>query len=91
MNLSNYPPGVTGREYAISGATNEWEEERECPSCGWVGIMHHETHPEFGVWAWCGNPSAPDSWCTVEGFDATDDEPDYYVPDYMDEEDARGR
>ena len=90
MALNNYPPGVTGREYAISGATNEWDEERDCPSCGWYGVMHHETHPEFGVWAWCANPSLDDDGepCIYVrfGFDAPDDEPEYYVPDYMDEE-----
>jgi len=29
----NYPPGVTGREYAILGADEEWEEEVECRLC----------------------------------------------------------
>lgn len=28
--MSNYPPGVTGREYEIAGPDNEWEEEFEC-------------------------------------------------------------
>lgn len=28
--MSNYPPGVTGRELAIAGPDNEWEEEFEC-------------------------------------------------------------
>jgi hypothetical protein len=32
---SNYPPGVTGNEYEISGPDCEWEEQRECPLCGW--------------------------------------------------------
>lgn len=28
--MSNYPPGVTGRELEISGPDNEWEEHFEC-------------------------------------------------------------
>lgn len=32
---SNYPPGVTGNEYAIAGADYEKEwEEYPCPKCG---------------------------------------------------------
>jgi hypothetical protein len=54
--VSNYPPGVTGNEYQISGAEREWEEERECPHCGWEGPMVHESHRQIGVWAWCANP-----------------------------------
>lgn len=56
MGLSNYPPGVTGNEYAIGGAEREWEEIRECPRCEWIGYMPHEFHHEFGVRAWCANP-----------------------------------
>lgn len=54
---SNYPPGVTGREYAIGGAEREWEEIRECPHCLWSGYMLHEAHYEFGIRAFCANPS----------------------------------
>lgn len=54
--MSNYPPGVTGNEYQISGAEREWEETRECPHCGWEGPMHHEYHHQIGIWAWCANP-----------------------------------
>lgn len=77
--LSNYPVGVTGREYAISGATNEWDDEEEtCPLCDWTGPMHHEAHPEFGVWVWCSQ-----SLCEGNrtGFDGNKD------PDYDDEPD----
>ena len=27
IKMSNYPPGVTGNEYEISGPDKEWEEE----------------------------------------------------------------
>jgi hypothetical protein len=30
--MSNYPPGVTGNEYAISGPEFERDEYRECPT-----------------------------------------------------------
>jgi len=63
--LSNYPPGVTGNEYAISGAEREWTEERECPLCGVTQVMDHEAHREFGVRAWCNNPDCDGS----DGFD----------------------
>jgi len=34
---SNYPPGVTGREYEIQGADREWEAPSKgvCPHCDW--------------------------------------------------------
>lgn len=34
--LSNYPPGVSGREYEISGPDREWEaaQPSPCPECG---------------------------------------------------------
>ncbi len=31
---SNYPPGVTGREYAIAGPDYERESDIRCPVCG---------------------------------------------------------
>ncbi len=34
FNLSNYPPGVTGNEYAIAGPdAEEPAEDFECPNC----------------------------------------------------------
>lgn len=43
MNLSNYPPGVTGNEPQIAGY-DATEEVRECPVCGeetegWLSAM----------------------------------------------------
>jgi hypothetical protein len=32
--LSNYPAGVTGREYEIAGADSEWTETKEV-ACQW--------------------------------------------------------
>ena len=54
---SNYPPGVTGNEYAISGAEREWEAIAECPRCETIGYMPHEFHREFGTRAFCTNES----------------------------------
>ncbi len=34
MSLSNYPPGVTGREYEIAGPDYEGDSEEICPKCG---------------------------------------------------------
>ena len=30
----NYPPGVTGNEYAIAGPDYEQEADEPCPECG---------------------------------------------------------
>lgn len=32
--MSNYPPGVTGSEYAIAGPDSERSVEVDCPKCG---------------------------------------------------------
>lgn len=81
MSASNYPPGVTGNEYAIGGAQREWEEERECPHCGDVQTLHHEAHYEFttGVVAFCPDPDCEGRY----GFDVEPDEPEY--DDYYEE------
>lgn len=34
MMVSNYPPGVTGNEFAIAGPDYERESEDPCPKCG---------------------------------------------------------
>jgi hypothetical protein len=65
-NLSNYPPGVTGNEYAISGAQKEWEEKTECSLCGKEDIMLHEYHYEFGERYFCTNADCTGSDTGVE-------------------------
>jgi ssDNA-binding Zn-finger/Zn-ribbon topoisomerase 1 len=47
VSLSNYPPGVTGNEYAIGGPQYEREINEECEECGHVGLTL-EGHYEFG-------------------------------------------
>lgn len=51
---SNYPPGVTGLEYMISGPTDEWVEDRTCQACDGE-ITEHLCwyHPDSGAWAGC--------------------------------------
>lgn len=34
MNVPNYPPGVTGNEYAIAGPDTEVPTDDPCPKCG---------------------------------------------------------
>ena len=81
--LSNYPPGVTGNEFEISGPEREWEEYATCPTCHTEAKMLHQSHPERGVWAFCSNE---DCEMFEAGFDRTDDfmveeEPDLGTPD----------
>jgi len=76
---SNYPPGVTGNEYAIGGAEREWEAIAECPSCGAIGYFIHEFHHEFGTRAFCNNP---DCSRQQEGFEidmSVEEEPDLWT------------
>lgn len=76
MGLSNYPPGVTGSEYAISGAQREWEAEATCPHCGASGVFWHEYHPEFGTRAFCPNPDCLNETAGFEIIEDVEEEPD---------------
>lgn len=49
----DYPPGVTGREYQISGPDEEWEEERECAECGSDPSVHFCQAYNGTVWTTC--------------------------------------
>lgn len=56
---SNYPPGVSGREYQISGAEREWEEKRWCHSCDretdwWMEAYQGAIHGECENFDTCG-------------------------------------
>lgn len=53
--MSNYPPGVTGNEYEISGPEREWEQIETCSICGTEGEMVHQFHRQRGAWAFCTN------------------------------------
>lgn len=53
LMTSNYPPGVTGNEYAISGPDFEKEEERMCAKCERTTLHFIAGHHDIGVWAEC--------------------------------------
>lgn len=74
---SNYPPGVTGTEYAIAGPQAEWDAEATCPFCGHHKMVLHEAHYSFGVRAFCETPDCPGA----DGFEIEQDE---YEPDLED-------
>jgi hypothetical protein len=85
--MSNYPPGVTGNEYAIAGPDTERDEDRdvtcgnaECDFSGTVEVMV----TTFRRDAWC-------NWtCPACGADNQEDLPEVeddrdYEPDYDDD------
>jgi len=37
--VTNFPPGVTGREYAIAGPDYERDAEQPCPRCGSANVV----------------------------------------------------
>jgi hypothetical protein len=49
---SNYPPGVTGREYQIAGADLETEESRTCSACGLTEVVIVEWY-DYSKWFTC--------------------------------------
>lgn len=67
--MSYYPPGVTGNEYAISGA--EWEGEAPpsgpCEECGITHLsVTWQAHRDEGLWWVCecgyANDVTEDEW-----------------------------
>ena len=52
---SNYPPGVTGNEFAISGPDREWEERSLCEYCNHIDNNVHQEHHSEGRWFICSN------------------------------------
>lgn len=77
--MSNYPPGVTGNEMAISGPHREWDvADWECPRCDHVGDADGWFHPMEGTWIDCPE-------C---GFSQEQDDPGWDDPDR--EYEARG-
>jgi Zn ribbon nucleic-acid-binding protein len=52
--MSNYPPGVTGNEFPITGPLDEWVEDiDECPACHFSGQADAWWHPDQGAWVDC--------------------------------------
>lgn len=54
----NYPPGVTGNEYAIAGADSEWEEQHWCEQC-------------LTTTVWAIERYGSEAWATCVGCDAS--------------------
>ena len=54
--LSNYPPGVTGNEWQISGPDWEHECKQECPTCEseQLGIIQGYRHESWWTCYTCG-------------------------------------
>jgi hypothetical protein len=61
--MSNYPPGVTGREYEIAGPSREYTDTRKCAAveetpdgmglgdeCGWEGEVDIAGYGEENWW-----------------------------------------
>jgi len=79
--VSNYPPGVTGREWEIAGPDSEVEEERVCPACSypenWVEIDDFEP-PTVEGWHYRFNGS---EWWECQECGYQEDIDDYPGPD----------
>lgn len=73
---SNYPPGVTGFEYQISGGdTQDGVQELEC-DCGWVGEIDTQEDYAMGIVSWFAEwkcPSCDESHTSDGEYDPSDD------------------
>jgi hypothetical protein len=67
---SNYPPGVTGREYEIAGPDTEREADGTCSHCGLTGPGLIQT---YGY----------SEWFICDACEETTDLPDLPEPDYL--------
>ena len=47
MDMSNYPPGVTGREFQIAGYDDEEDSYRECMSAGTISVFTRDARDEI--------------------------------------------
>ena len=52
--MNNYPPGVTGSEFAIAGPDYEDSVEGICPSCGQSGSLVEQGYRKER-WIICGS------------------------------------
>ena len=66
--MTNYPPGVTGNEYAINGPDYEVETHEACPKCGFSLL---EQGYYFERWVVCTNCDYTEdrepAWCCDAG------------------------
>lgn len=79
--LSNYPPGVTGLEYEISGPTFEAETVEWCSACEAETDGLEQAHPDKGHWFVCNTCGSVT--------DLPDEEPEFDADRYNDEAEDR--
>lgn len=77
--MSNYPPGVSGREFAIAGPDREFEEEREC-RCGYVGEALIQS---YGLEQWWTCPECGEDHIEEDEYE---DDPDRFRDEELDRE-----
>jgi len=70
--VSNYPPGVTGREYQIAGPDHDYEEDRTCEKCG-ERCEHYVEQYEGCEWATCTECGHTTEPVEIDGPDGPDD------------------
>lgn len=68
----SYPPGVTGREFAIAGPDFEGEVERYCPTCEKVTPFEAASYRDQ-AWGTCEVCLTEDEWSVEDEAP----EPDY--------------
>lgn len=64
--MSNYPPGVTGREFAIAGDDWETEKNRVCEDCKFTGEVLVSSYESVQSW------ECPDCHTAHEDYDDPD-------------------
>ena len=74
--MSNYPPGVSGNEYAIAGASWTGTLDVECEDCGYEGDADAEGYG-WERWAFC-----PECDVTIDLPDDEYDPPEYEPGDW---------
>lgn len=60
--MSNYPPGVTGREFAINGWDEEISSEEMCEDCGEVRDGYTLVYDGEALWRCNKCDWESDSW-----------------------------
>lgn len=66
--MSNYPSGVTGFEYQISGADVETTRFLSCEGCEWEGDAYAEIAGKV-VTVWCPDCGRETDWMIWEEHD----------------------
>ena len=60
--MSNYPPGVTGNEFEITGATTEIDRPESCPRCEALALTQSTYRDRTWLYCYsCGFTEYPDA------------------------------